>query len=270
MKLLREVKIDRAAIGEPDEYPFHVPALRSLESLTFDSPVTFLVGENGSGKSTFVEALAWASERVAAGSESVALDATLDHVRPLGEVMRLVWARRTGRGFFLRAEDFFGFVNRTKAELVELEAEVARVRADSIGVPEVEVARRCAPFTRSIAELRSRYGADPDARSHGEQFLNFFQQRLAPGGFYLLDEPEAPLSPMRQLSLLAILGDAVREGGSQFVICTHSPILMAAPGATILSFDVNPIAPVAYEETEHVSLTRDFLNRPDAFLRHLE
>ncbi|NKB86973.1 MAG: AAA family ATPase [Acidobacteria bacterium] len=270
MNPLREVRINRAAIQSPDEYPFHVPALRALEALEFTSPVTFLVGENGSGKSTFVEALAWASERVAAGSEAVDLDETLNHVRPLREIMRLIWGRRTGRGFFLRAEDFFGFVNRTKLELAELETEITRVRTEHADLPEVELSRRCAPYTKSIMELRARYGADPDARSHGEQFLNFFQQRLAPGGFYILDEPEAPLSPMRQLSLLAILGDAVREGRSQFVICTHSPILMAAPGAQILSFDSSPIAPIPYDETEHVSLTRDFLNRPEAFLRHLQ
>ena len=100
MNPLREVRIDRTAITEPDEYPFHVPALKNLEALEFDHPVTFLVGENGSGKSTFVEALAWASERVAAGSEAVALDTTLQHVRPLGEAMRLVWGRRTRRGFY--------------------------------------------------------------------------------------------------------------------------------------------------------------------------
>ena len=160
-------------------------------------------------------------------------------------------------------------MNRTKAEIAELEGEVQRVRTEHADLPEVELARRCGPYTKSIAELRRRYGADPDAGSHGEQFLNFFEQRLAPGGLYLLDEPEAPLSPMRQLTLLSIVMAAAAERDCQFLICTHSPILMAASGARILSFDQVPIAEVAYDEIEHVTLTRDFLNRPGAFLRHL-
>jgi predicted ATPase len=269
MMHLRQVRIECAADAAVDEYPFHVPTLWDLENVEFTSAVTFLVGENGSGKSTFVEALAWAAEIVAAGIEAIDIDTTLRHVRPLGEAMRLTWRRRTRRGFFLRAEDFFGFVNRTKTELAGLEAEVIRVRSEFPDLPEVELSRRCAPYTKSIAEFRTCYGADPDARSHGEQFLNFFQQRLAPGGLYLLDEPEAPLSPTRQLSLLSIVREAAAERDGQFVICTHSPILMAVPDARILSFDEVPIREVAYDEIEHVTLMRDFLNRPESFLRYL-
>ena len=109
-----------------------------------------------------------------------------------------------------------------------------------------------------------------DARSHGEQFLAFFQSRLVPGGLYLLDEPEVPLSPSRQLALLAILkGEVEPPKSSQFVIATHSPILMALPGARIVSFDESPMCEVAYQDLEHVRLTRDFLNRPEQFLKHL-
>ncbi len=116
--------------------------------------------------------------------------------------------------------------------------------------------------------LASRYGEDADARSHGESFLNLFQSRFVPGGLYLLDEPEAPLSPQRQLALLAMLKEMAGQD-SQFVVATHSPILMALPGADILSFDTTPVTRVRYEEVEHVSFTRDFLNNPEAFLRHL-
>jgi predicted ATPase len=266
---LREIKLHRPAAGEGDTYPFNVPAVAGLEALAFTTPVTYFVGENGSGKSTLLEALAWAAEMVAAGSEAVALDESLSHVRPLGQLLRLIWSRRTRRGFFLRAEDFFGFVNRTKSEIAALEAEIERVRREHADLPDHELSRRCAPYAGSIAELQARYGADPDARSHGEQFLNFFQQRLAPGGLYLLDEPEAPLSPMRQLSLLSILIEAAADRDCQFIVCTHSPMLMAAPGARILSFDSAPAREVGYEELEHVTLTRDFLNAPERFLRHL-
>ena len=116
--------------------------------------------------------------------------------------------------------------------------------------------------------LIERYGEDLDANSHGESFLKLFQARFVPGGLYLLDEPEAPLSPQRQLSLLAMVKEMIGEG-AQFIIATHSPILMAFPDAQILSFDAHPVREIAYDEVEHVALTRRFLNNPQSFLRHL-
>jgi predicted ATPase len=264
---LRAVLVDEGA--DRSVFPFTVPALGALERVAFATPVTFLAGENGSGKSSFLEALAWAVESVAAGSAPLDRDASLEAVRPLGRALRPVWSRRTRRGFFLRAEDFFGWVQRTNAERAALEREAARVRAASAHLPEGELRRILSPYTGSAAALESRYGADVDARSHGEQFLAFFAARLVPGGLYLLDEPEAPLSPSRQLALLASLQEAAEARACQFVIATHSPILMALPRATILSFDRTPVAPVAWDDLEHVRLVRDFLNRPDAYFRHL-
>jgi predicted ATPase len=124
------------------------------------------------------------------------------------------------------------------------------------------------PAIRSLGEMEQRYGKDPDARSHGEGFLHLFQSRLVPRGLYLLDEPEAALSPQSQLAFLSMLKASIDEG-SQFVIATHSPILMAVPDAVILSFDTEPVGPVAFEDLEHVSLLRDFLANPEGFLRHL-
>ena len=116
--------------------------------------------------------------------------------------------------------------------------------------------------------MERRYGDGLDSQSHGESFLALFQSRFVPGGLYLLDEPEAPLSPLHQLSLLAAI-KAMVEQDAQFVIATHSPIVMAYPGATILNFDTTPVSPVGYDDLEHVNLMRDFLNGPEAFLRHL-
>ncbi len=267
---LRSVTIDLAGVEDEGRFPFSIPALRGLETLALDRPVTFLVGENGSGKSTLLEALAWAVQAVCAGSETVDLDETLAHVRPLGRILRPVWSHRVRRGFFLRAEDFFGFVKRTNQSRADLEERARRVRAERPDLHPGELDRIAAPFEGSARALAARYGEDADARSHGEQFLAFFQSRLVPGGLYLLDEPEAPLSPSRQLALLSILkGEIERRPTSQFVIATHSPILTALPGARILSFDEAPVREVAYEDLEHVRLTRDFLNRPQQFLKHL-
>jgi len=123
------------------------------------------------------------------------------------------------------------------------------------------------PVAASLAELEDRYGADLDANSHGESFLQLFQSRVVPGGLYLLDEPETPLSPQSQLALMAMLKEMVED--SQFIIATHSPMLLAFPGAEIYTFDAPPLRRVEYEDLEHVRLTRDFLNAPEAFLRHL-
>jgi predicted ATPase len=116
--------------------------------------------------------------------------------------------------------------------------------------------------------LAGTYGEDPDARSHGETFLNLLEKRLVVEGLYFLDEPEAPLSPLRILSLISLLKQVVADG-SQLVICTHSPILMAFPGAEILLFEGDTITPTPYQELDHVRLTRAFLNDPESYLRRL-
>src|SRR5262249_18003890 len=117
--------------------------------------------------------------------------------------------------------------------------------------------------------LRHLYGEGLDRMSHGESYMRLFQQRFVANGLYLLDEPEVPLSPMRQLAFLSLLKHAVEEQGAQLLIATHSPILLALPHATIYSFDAGSVQPIAYEDTEHVRLTRDFLNHPEQFLRRL-
>jgi predicted ATPase len=255
----------------PDNrFPFQLPVIRSFPDLEFNSPVTFLVGENGSGKSTVLEALACAVGSITAGSEQASRDASLKDVRDLGDAMRLVWSARTRRGFFLRAEDFIGFVKRQsemrsdmQAEIREIdEGEEYRERSDYVkGLAKM-------PYVSSLHGMRSLYGEGLDVRSHGEQFMDFFQARFKEKGLYLLDEPEAPLSPLRQLGFLSVLKEMVAQD-SQFIIASHSPILMAFPDAKILSFEDGQISQVDYDSLEHVRITRDFLNDPQAFLHHL-
>jgi predicted ATPase len=265
---LRRVRFGRPpGLGAPG-FPFDIPAIRSLDHLAFETPVTVLVGENGSGKSTLLEALAVAARLPTAGSREAHDDATLEGVRELASRLRLSWSRRTHRGFFLQAEDFFGFARRIATLRRDLERELAEVDRRYADASPLARGLARTPFLRELGALGERYGDGLDARSHGEAFLHFFAERLVPGGLYLLDEPEAPLSPARQLSFIALLNDLVGRGG-QIVMATHSPILLAVPGATILSFDHEPLRAVGYEELDHVRLTRDFLNDPQAFLRHL-
>lgn len=230
---LTRVGIDPGRV-EPGRHPFELPILRDL-SLAFTTPVTFLVGENGSGKSTLLEGLAWA---VGFGSQG----GNRDHQfaegadgHALGRALVLSWRQRTTEGFFLRAETFFNFASQL----------------EDVG-----------------SSFRTYGGTSFHQQSHGEAFLALFEHRFEEG-FFILDEPEAALSPQRQLAFLRILHRLTTPRIAQFVIATHSPILLAFPGATVLSLDDGVIREVPYQDTTHYQLTRDFLLAPDRFFRYL-
>jgi predicted ATPase len=261
---LQSIRLKPSAQRRQD-FPFSLPLVRQFTPIEFRSPVTFLVGENGSGKSTLLEALAVGVGLVAVGGDDLPRDATLQHARALARLMQFAWQHKTVRGFFLRAEDFFNFARRLKRMTEELQEIADEFEKEYTGYA-LGLAKDAALSQRRA--LIERYGEDLDANSHGESFLKLFQSRFVPGGLYLLDEPEAPLSPQRQLALLSMLKEMVEED-AQFIIATHSPLLMAFPGAAILSFDQHPVREVAYDEVEHVALTRRFLNNPEAYLRRL-
>jgi len=178
------------------------------------------------------------------GSHSLAADPTLEGASSFAAGFRHARRRHARTRMFLRAEDVFGFVKRIDRESREFEAEGLHSEA---------------------AALRAAYGDNPDGRSHGETFLAFLQYRMRASGLYLLDEPETPLSPSRVLALIQLIRDAVAKG-SQFVIATHSPILMALPGARIYEISAEGISTVAWDEVNHVRVTRAFLNNPARYL----
>lgn len=232
---LAEIQLKPTAPLDPPAFPFTLPALRSFERLTLHPNVTFLVGENGSGKSTLLEAIAIGMGFNAEGGSRGFNFATRASHSDLREHLRLVRGiERPRDGYFLRAESFYN-----------VSSEIER-----LGVQEY-------------------YGNTPlHEQSHGEAFLTLFMKRFRSNGFYVLDEPEAALSPQRQLALLGRLHDLVGER-CQFVIATHSPILMAYPNATIYAFGEDGIREVAYEDTEHYRVTRDFLANPARMLKVL-
>jgi predicted ATPase len=274
---LAGVRLALPAGSAGDAYPFTVPSVRALadlpDGLVLDRAVTCFVGENGSGKSTLLEGIAAAAGLSAVGAEEVGRDATLAPARALARRLTLAWHARSHQGFFLRAEDFFGFAKRVARMRAEHEQRLAELadeyRAQDRSAWALGLAS--GPERASLAELTRRYGQDLDARSHGESFLTLLHARLVPGGLFLLDEPEAALSPRRQLGLIGVMRDFVAQG-AQFVVATHAPILLAYPGARLYAFDDDgggPPRAAAYEELEHVRLTRDFLAAPEQFLRHL-
>jgi len=267
MTHLRSVAL--AVTDRPSRFPFNVPAIRALEELALDAPVTFFVGENGSGKSTLLEGLAIATGLPAVGSITPARDETLLAQRELAQALRLTWTKRVRRGFFLRSEDFFGFAKSLSRSRAEFQRELERIDEDYRDRSPMARTLARGPATASLAAMEHRYGEDLDASSHGQSFFRLFRSRVVPGGLYLLDEPEAPLSPQSQLGLIALLKDMAEQEEAQFIIATHSPLLLALPGARIFTFDDPPVREVAFEDLEHVRLTREFLQDPDRFLRRL-
>ena len=257
--MLRTIRLNTTGEG----HPFELPLLKNFEELELEAPVTFLVGENGSGKSTLLESLAIAAELIVVGGADLEEDPSLEGSRNLAKHLRLSWSKRTRRGFFMRAEDFFGFTQRVIRSQQEHKELAEGFKEDFDG----HARDLAVGVARSQAEALSRY-EELARSSHGEGFLHIFRERLRPQGLYLLDEPEAALSPMRQLSLLALIKDMATRG-AQFVIATHSPIIMAYREAIIYSLDQHPIQSIPWKETEHVSFTRDFLARPENYLRHL-
>ena len=253
-----------------DGFPFDTAVVRAFDGLRFTRAVTCLVGENGSGKSTLLEAIALAAELPVAGADDGPRDPSLATQRRLADALRLGWVGRTRRGFFLRTEDFVGFVRRIQRERAALLADIARIEQEYAEADRSPAALALAlgPARGSLAALEARYGADLDACSHGEGILRLLETRCVPGGVYVIDEPEAALSPQAQLAFVALILDRVAQG-AQFVLASHAPIVLGIPGAALLAIEEGRLVPTPWDELPHVRLTRDFLNAPERYLRHL-
>ena len=239
---MRGITLLREQVESFDRYPFAIPAIQQFRTLELHPRVTFFVGENGSGKSTLVEAIAVAAGFNAEGGSKNFHFHTRRSESELHRALRLVrGVRRQKDGFFLRAESLFNVA--TNIEELEQESNVGPV---------------------------SGYGGHSlHEQSHGESFMALALNRFFGDGLYILDEPEAALSPSRQLALLKVIDLQVRRRRSQFVIATHSPILMAYPDALIYELSERGIASVAYEETEHFQVTREFLADRERYFHYL-
>ena len=237
------VSLRRDQVDSFDRYPFYLPAVRSLDSIELHPKITYFVGENGSGKSTLLEAIAVSLGFNAEGGTKNFRFGTRRSHSELHEFLRIAKGfRRPRDGFFLRAESFFNVAT----EIENLDAEPAA----------------------SARIIESYGGKSLHEQSHGESFLALLTERFGGHGLYILDEPEAALSPQRQLAVLARIHDLVLDD-SQFIIATHSPILMAYPDSLIYQCGKDGISPIAYEDTEHFQVTRDFLANPERMLREL-
>ena len=233
---LKSCKVLQEKIEDKRAYPFDIPSLRDLRELEFPTNVTFFVGENGSGKSTLLEAIADCCEFNTAGGGRQNTFEVHKAESALGDYIRLSWLPKVSSGFFLRAETFYQFASH---------------------IDQLEHPNKYAAYG----------GRSLHHQSHGESFLSLFMHRFKDKAIYLLDEPEAALSPTRQLSLLKIMKDLEHE--AQFIIATHSPILLGYPNATIYSFDDGGIEAIRYEDTIHYIVTKRFLNAPETIFAEL-
>ncbi|OGD78662.1 hypothetical protein A2368_01990 [Candidatus Collierbacteria bacterium RIFOXYB1_FULL_49_13] len=239
---LREIRFQRNKVSNWGNYPFSIPVIKNLKDIKFDRKVTFFVGENGSGKSTLLEAIAdnygFGKE---GGSRNISFQTSEEaSAVELGEYLKLSWEQKILGGYFFRAESFFN------------------------------VASYIDEIQKIDGKAYAAYGGmSLHKRSHGESFLSLFENRLSRGGFFLLDEPEAALSPLRQLSLMIILHNILKNKNTQFIIATHSPILLAFPNAQILSFDEEKIKEVTYKETKPFQIVSTFINNPETYFKRL-
>lgn len=218
----------------PAAHPFNIRAFSRGIDLTFRSSVTFFVGENGSGKSTLLEALAECCGFSPEGGSRDHHRAVFAPRSPLAEALRLSWLPKVTDGFFMRAESFYNF----------------------------------ATYIQDVSDMRRYGGMSLHEQSHGESFISLFTHRFK-RGIFILDEPEAALSPQRQLTFLKIIHDLASAGQAQFLVATHSPMILSYPGAVLFSLDGDAIREVDYRETTHFLITRDFLNSPERFYKHL-
>lgn len=230
---IQSILFDWNKISE-NSYLRNIAAINGLEYISFNSNITFFVGENGSGKSTLLEAIAVAyGFNPEGGTRNYNFSTYDSHSELWGAIRLSKGVYKAKSGYFLRAESFYN---------------VATKEEDYV----------------DIMHPSQRY----HEKSHGESFLAIARSRLSPGGVYLLDEPEAALSPQRQLTLLTEIWHCAQQG-SQFLIVTHSPILLGIPGAEILTFDNGPVHSCSYEETDSYQITELFINHRQEILRRL-
>jgi len=221
-----------------DYYPFNLELLQRTRSIEFTSPITFFIGENGSGKSTLLRAIADKAFMHIWESPAIRRIKPNPYERKLVNAVDVTWADGRVPGSFFGSQVFNYFTN-----LLEEWAVADPGLIDYFG-------------GHSLVTL-----------SHGQSLIAFFKSRYKTKGLYLLDEPETALSPKSQLDLVHVLSEASLNGSAQFIIATHSPILLSTPGAAIYSFDSAPIQPVSYEDTPHFQFYRDFLNHREKYLR---
>ena len=262
MSFIRSFSIDT---GKQHPWPYNIAAIKFAHNITLNDKVTIFVGDNGCGKSTLLESIAQYLQLPLIGGH-IGHHAGFEAARLLKPYMKVQWQAQTSKGFFFRAEDFSDFINMVDKEQ---QARYAQLRDLQGKVDDSIIQRMSESMNYSLHAMRKEYGDNMQAYSHGEAYLTILQTRILDKGIYLLDEPEAALSPLKQLSLMAFIIEVLKSNKAQFIISTHSPILMGFPDATLYQVQDDGMQAVAYKETDHYRVTKTFLDNPEYYLRHI-
>jgi len=246
-------------------FPFSIAAVKNAKNIELKGKVTFLVGDNGTGKSTLLETLAVHLNLPLIGG-FIKTKRGFEAANRLQEFLDIRWKIDRRNGFFFRAEDFSHFVDSVERSNSGMNSWLGELKGE---VPDHIIGQMKESNNRELREMRKIYGQDMLAFSHGEAYFKIMNERIKKGGIYLLDEPEAALSPSKQLSLIHFINNHLAEHMSQFIIATHSPMIMAYPNAQIYQITEDGMEETTLEETEHYFLTKSFLDNPEAYLRHL-
>ena len=250
-----------------DYYPLSLPQIAAIERLEFSAPVTLIAGDNGSGKTTLVELIAALAGAIRIG------DARSDRrahssFSSASRAFRAEFSHKPKRSFFFLAEDFTRYIDAREDMMREEQAEIERISRDYEGRSGYAKALASMPHASSLNEMNRMYSGELSQQSHGEGYIDFFGSRLHAQGFYLMDEPEGALSYYNQYVLMNMIADAVKRD-CQFIISTHSPVLLAYPDATLYSFESNHLRESSFHALENINFLRDFLSEPARYLRRL-
>jgi predicted ATPase len=245
-------------------FPFNISAVRFAKDIALNKQVTIFVGDNGTGKSTLMESIALVLNLPLIGGY-IKTTAGFEAAELLKPYLKITWGRETSKGFFFRAEDFSDFLNSVERQRQTISEQFRDLQGE---VDDSIIRQMTETANYALHATRNTYGSDMQAFSHGEAYLKILYTRIQDKGVYMLDEPEAALSPLKQLSLIAFILEVLKTGNAQFIISTHSPILMGIPDATLYQIKDDGMEAVEYKDTDHYRITKTFLDRPDFYLRH--
>lgn len=250
-----------------NQYPLSLPQIAAIDRLEFSTPVTLLAGDNGSGKTTLVELIASLTNAIRIGDERASRRAN-EQFSQAARAFRPEFTQKPKRSFFFLAEDFTRYIDEREDRMREEAEELKRIEREYNGRSGYAKDLARLPHASGLSAMKGMYSGELGEQSHGEGYIDFFGSRLQPHGLYLMDEPEGALSYYNQFVLMNMIADAVKRD-CQFILSTHSPVLLAYPGATLYAFGNGSLTETSFAELENVSFLRDFLADPQRYLRRL-
>ena len=262
MPYIKTVTIDSEG---KNRFPFNVPGIKHAKNIDLSSPINFIIGDNGTGKSTLIEAIAFRLQLPHMDGSDYSKRSFQSAV-DIAPYLDLTFNIERTIGFFFRAEDFGDYLNSVDRRDAALHAQLTDLKGQ---VPDHIIQQMKDNANNQLYHMRRNYGQELSTFSHGEAYLKIIHEKVSKRGIFILDEPEAALSPAKQLSLIYHIKEHLKTNNSQFIIATHSPIIMSVPGSNLYEITEEKMVKTNVEDTDHYLITKGFLNNPESYLRHL-